>query len=139
MHGKLVNGIAAFFVVLVCAISARPSPPSPPHFNVEKLAEGVYAVVQNDPLGLANHANSVFIVGDADVIVVDSQFTLERTREVLAAIRKVTSKPVGTLINTHWHDDHFFGNQVYQEAFPTVQIIAHPNTKADLETVAAEN
>ena len=138
MHGKLVNAIA-LVAALLGAVAVRVAPASTEHFSVEKLAEGVYAVIQNDPLGLANHANSVFIVGERDVIVVDSQFTLERTREVLAAIRAVTSKPVGMLINTHWHDDHFFGNQVYKEAFPGLEIVSHPLTKADLEGVAVEN
>jgi cyclase len=109
------------------------------HFYFEELAPNVYAVISNDPLGLANHSNAVFIVGVDDVIVIDTQFTLHRTREVLAAIRKVTDKPVSVVINTHWHDDHTFGNQVYREAFPSVQIIAHANTKTDMGTVGVEN
>ncbi len=108
-------------------------------FHVETLAPGVYAVVSNDPLGLANHSNAVFIVGEDNVIVVDTQFTLHRTRAVLVALREITDKPVSVVINTHWHDDHTFGNQVYREAFPQVEIISHANTKADMETVGVEN
>jgi glyoxylase-like metal-dependent hydrolase (beta-lactamase superfamily II) len=36
------------------------------------------------------------------------------------------------VINTHWHDDHMAGDQVYQDSFPGVRFIAHPNTKVDL-------
>jgi glyoxylase-like metal-dependent hydrolase (beta-lactamase superfamily II) len=110
-----------------------------PHFRVDRLAPGVYAVIQSDPLGLANHSNAVFIVGNDDVIVVDSQFTLQRTREVLAAVRKITGKPVSTLINTHWHDDHIFGNQVYREAYLRLEIIAQFNTKTDMATTGVDN
>ena len=33
------------------------------------------------------------------------------------------------MINTHWHGDHRFGNRVYKEAFPDVEIVAHPLTR----------
>ena len=109
------------------------------HYSVELIAKGVYAVIQSDPLGLANHANSVFIENDDDVIVVDTQFTLERTKSVLATIRQFVDKPVSVLINTHWHDDHTFGNQIYKEAFPSIEIISHRNTKTDMATVGVDN
>ncbi|HEX5131451.1 MAG TPA: MBL fold metallo-hydrolase [Candidatus Krumholzibacteria bacterium] len=127
--------------IILCLMLALPagSPGAASHFTVTPLADGVYAVIEADPLGLANHSNAVFIVGSDDVIVVDTQFTLHRTREVLDALRGITDKPVRTVINTHWHDDHMFGNQVYKEAFPNVEIIAHANTRADMETTGVEN
>ena len=33
------------------------------------------------------------------------------------------------VIDTHWHDDHVLGNQVYRDAFPGVQFIAHQATR----------
>jgi cyclase len=107
--------------------------------GVENVAPGVYAVISKDPLGLANHSNAVFIVNDEDVIVVDTQFTLKRTRTVLAELRKITDKPVSVLINTHWHDDHTFGNQVYWNAFPGVEIIAQTGTREDMASIGVEN
>jgi cyclase len=109
------------------------------HFTVQEVAPDVFAIIRREPFGLANHANTVFIVNDHDVVVVDTQFTLEATEEVVAALRRITPKPVRTLIDTHWHDDHTFGNQVYARAFPGVQIIAQECTKEDLATVAVEN
>jgi len=70
---------------------------------------------------------------------VDTQFTLGATAEVLAALRQITDRPVSTLINTHWHDDHTFGNQIYRQAFPGLRILAHANTQQDLATVGVEN
>jgi cyclase len=109
------------------------------HFHVEEALPGIYVAITDDPLGLANHSNSVFIVGKDDVIVVDSQFTIRRTQAVMAAIDVVADSRVKTLINTHWHDDHTFGNQVYPGTFPGVEIIAHANTKRDMETAGVEN
>jgi len=51
-------------------------------------------------------------------------------RPLLDAIRKLTGKPVTTIINTHTHGDHVSGNV----AFPaTVDIIVQENTKTNME------
>src|SRR5437016_2391353 len=76
------------------------------NFEVQKLAEGVYGVIRKDPPGLMVDANDVFIINDNDVIVVDTNGAPSITKHVLAALRKLTSKPVSYVINTHWHDDH---------------------------------
>jgi glyoxylase-like metal-dependent hydrolase (beta-lactamase superfamily II) len=96
------------------------------NFRVETLAPSVYAVIRQDPPGMMCDGNSAFIVGPDGVIVVDAP---ESSREVLAAIRRVTTKPVRVVINTHWHDDHIIGNQVYRDAFPEARFIAHRTTR----------
>ena len=102
--------------------------------TVERLAEGVYAVIRREPMGLINESNSMLIIGDDDVIVVDAQSSVARTQETLAALRRLTAKPVRAVINTHWHDDHIFGNGVYRDSFPAVQFIAHRASAEDLAT-----
>ena len=129
---------AALLVSLLIAVPAAAADTDAP-FQVKRVAPGVYAVISQDPLGLANHSNAVFIVNDHDVVVVDTQFTLRRTRAVLAALKKITDKPVSVVINTHWHDDHTFGNQVYKEAFPGVEIVAHTYTKEDMASIGVKN
>ncbi len=108
-------------------------------FDVVKLADGVYAVVRRDPPGFAVESNSLFIIGDDGVIVVDAQSNFATTRETLAALRALTDKPVKFVVNTHWHDDHVIGNQVYREAFPGVQFVAHAATRAYLPAEGAAN
>lgn len=107
-------------------------------FTVRKLAAGVYAVIRNEPLGLINQSNSMFIIGDRDVIVVDAQSSSARTRETLAALRQLTDKPVSALINTHWHDDHVVGNEVYKEAYPNLEIIGHASNADEMATTAVQ-
>ena len=113
--------------------------PAETRFEVQKVADGVYAAIRTEPAGLMFDANSVFIVNDQDVVVVDTNITPSSARASLAALRKITSKPVSHIINTHWHDDHIIGNQVYREAFPDVQVIGQATTKEDLPTVGAAN
>src|SRR6185295_10239565 len=92
-----------------------------PRFKIVKLAKGVYAAIRTEPPGLTVNANSVFIINDSDVVVVDTTLTPGTARETIAALRQLTNKPVEYVINTHWHDDHIMGNQAYREAFPGVE------------------
>jgi glyoxylase-like metal-dependent hydrolase (beta-lactamase superfamily II) len=119
--------------IVLCLALAVPfllgaSPRSNPHenFDVQKLADGVYAVIRTDPPGLMVDGNSVFIVNEHDVTVVDAP---EASKETLAALRKITTKPVRYVVNTHWHDDHVLGNRIWRDAFPGVEFIAHENTR----------
>lgn len=108
-------------------------------FDVVKVAEGVYATIRREPPGLWFEANNVFIINDEDVIVVDSNLTSASTREVLAALRRLTTKRVSHVVNTHWHEDHVVGNRVWREAYPGVEFVGHASTHADLPTVGAAN
>lgn len=109
------------------------------NFDVQKLSEGVYAVVRKEPPGFMVDANNVFIINDEDVVVVDSNGAPSITRAVLAALRSLTNKPVKYVINTHWHDDHIRGNQVYREAFPGVEFIGHQTMREYLPAQGAIN
>jgi glyoxylase-like metal-dependent hydrolase (beta-lactamase superfamily II) len=109
------------------------------NFDVQKLADNVYAVVRKEPPGLMVDANNLLIVRDRDVVVVDSNGAPVITREVLGALRKITNKPVRYVINTHYHDDHIRGNQVYRDAFPGVDFIAHSFARDYLPNQGAAN
>ena len=110
-----------------------------PNFEVQKIGPDVYAVIRKEPPSLWFNPNTVFIIGKQDVIVVDSNISSEYTKEVLAALKKITSKPVKYVVNTHWHEDHVIGNHVYRDAFPGVQFIGHRSTLTDLPTIGAAN
>jgi cyclase len=94
-----------------------------------KVAEGVYAFIADEPKSEIVSGNSVAVIGDDGVLVVDSGHFPSLTRKMIADIRQVTDKPVRFLINTHWHPDHLMGNYVYREAFPGVVIISTPSTR----------
>ena len=109
------------------------------NFDVQKIAEGVYAVIRKDLPGLMVDANNVFIINEEGVIVVDANGAPAITKQVLAALRKLTNKPVKYVINTHYHDDHIRGNQVYRDAFPNVEFIAHSFSRQYLPNQGAVN
>ena len=108
-------------------------------FEVQKVADGVYAVIRREPAGFWFNANNVFIVGKRGVIVVDANLTAAYSREVIAALREITDKPVRYVINTHWHEDHIIGNRAYREAFPNVKFVGHRSTLKDLPEIGGAN
>ncbi len=110
-----------------------------PDLTLVRLDSDVYAAIRTEPLSLAVNSNSLIVVRDKDVVVVDAQFTRAATQETIAAIRKITKKPVGYVINTHWHDDHVAGDQVYRDSFPSVRFVMQENTVADLTKLGVPN
>jgi len=96
--------------------------------TTHKLAEGVYLFTTTGYGDAGLCGNSVAIISDDSVLVFDSGGIPETAQIILAEIRKLTSKPVRYLVNSHWHWDHWGGNEVYRQAFPSLQIITHENT-----------
>ena len=96
--------------------------------SVTEVDKGVYAIRHRDSPDTNPQGNTVVIVGDREVLVVDSGYLLSSAREDIAQIRQWTDKPVRYLVNTHWHPDHIRGNAAYREAFPDIAIVAHPKT-----------
>lgn len=72
--------------------------------EVIKVKENIYVAIG---FGLAN---SIMIVGDDGIVIVDVMESGEAAKEVLAEFRKITSKPLKAIIYTHNHADHVFGS-----------------------------
>src|SRR5205823_7390150 len=96
--------------------------------TVTTLAEGIYEIRHPDAPDTFPQSNTVVIIGDKAVFVVDSCLLPSTAREDIAQIRQWTNKPVTYLLNTHWHFDHTLGNATYAAAFPGIQIIAQDRT-----------
>jgi len=96
--------------------------------SIVEVGKGIYAIRHKDGPDTNPQGNTVVIVGERDVLVVDSGYLPSSAREDIAQIRLWTDRPVRYLVNTHWHPDHIRGNAAYRDAFPDVAIIAHPKT-----------
>jgi len=118
--------IGLLALVAVAAQSRRPAGTthSGDAFRFNKVKDGVYHAVGTGALAVVG--NSSFIVNDNDVIVVDDHVSPAAAWVLLEEIKKVTPKPVTTVINTHFHFDHAHGNQIFE---PAVQIIGHEFTR----------
>ncbi len=101
--------------------------------SVTEVTAGVYVIRHpDDPTGFPN-GNTTVIVGEREVLVIDSCYLPSQARMDVEQIRKWTDKPVRYLVNTHWHGDHQMGNYVYWDAFPQLAIIAHVETQKQIE------
>lgn len=100
-----------------------------------KVADGIYLFTTTPYADVGLSGNSVAILSDDGVLVFDSSATPETASTVLAEIRRLTNKPVRYLVNSHWHWDHWGGNQVYLAANPGLQIITHEKTRELMLTV----
>mgnify|MGYP003959427913 CR=1 FL=1 len=74
-------------------------------------------------------SNTTFLITREGVVVVDTRVTPMEADKVLKEIRKQTDLPILYTINTHYHGDHTFGNQVFKDS---KAIIAHENVRKTL-------
>ncbi len=101
-------------------------------YETVKVADGIWAFVAPEPKSALVSGNSIAIIGDDGVLVVDTGMIPSLTKRMIGEIRQKTGKPVRWVVNTHWHWDHNFGNSVYRDAFPNVAIISTPFTRASM-------
>ncbi len=77
------------------------------------------------------------LTGPDGIFLVDSQFA-PLTDKLVAALKKISDKPVRYLVNTHVHGDHTGGNENFAKLGATIfsreqlrDRLAHPNPAAD--------
>ncbi|MDP6625293.1 MAG: MBL fold metallo-hydrolase, partial [Nitrospinota bacterium] len=108
------------------------SSPSFAEQEITKVANDIFTITK----GSLINSNATFIVSDKGILVIDTRPNPDEALKVLREIRKVTSKPIKYVINTHFHGDHVFGNQIFAEASA---IIAHKNVRLFLEGKTGED
>ncbi len=91
-----------------------------------EVSEDIFSYLQPDGSWYLNNAG--FLVGRQGVISVDTTSTEHRTRAYLQEISTVTSRPVRTLVNTHHHDDHTYGNSL----LPDATIVSHDRCRDEV-------
>jgi len=60
--------------------------------------------------------NLGFVVGSKGIVVIDTGYTEDMAREMLAHIRKISSAPIIAAVNTDSQPHRFFGNRVFKNA-----------------------
>ncbi|HLZ61137.1 MAG TPA: MBL fold metallo-hydrolase [Ktedonosporobacter sp.] len=97
--------------------------------RLEQVSDGIYAYIQPD--GSWGLNNPAFIVGPEAVVVIDTCFTEARSKALIATIQSITSLPIRTVINTHHHGDHTWGNGF----LPQATIIGHDLCRSEMIAV----
>jgi cyclase len=112
-----LHQLRSLFIVLAAATLFAFSPgamPKPRHFTFYTLQPGVYAAIAN-PDGHAISNAGIVDMGSY-LLVFDAFMTPHAAREMRNMAEAFCGKPVRYLINSHWHNDHTGGNQVFGDA-----------------------
>ncbi|MFE9738175.1 MBL fold metallo-hydrolase [Streptomyces sp. NPDC006477] len=95
--------------------------------RLEEVADGVLAYIQPDGGWCLNNAGLVLDSGESALI--DTAATESRTRLLRAAALGANGgRAPRTLVNTHFHGDHTFGNYLFPEAV----VVGHERTRAEM-------
>jgi cyclase len=129
-------GVAAGLLVAFLP-GASASAAEEPLFDLQKVAEGVYAAIARPRTPI--NCNAAVVVYDEGVLVIDTHSRPSSARALMEQIRAVTDRPVRYAVNSHFHWDHAQGNQAYPVAFPKqVTIVSSEATRENLATMGLE-
>ena len=122
-RGSLMKAFAFGFIAFLSAPAAAavPDPSSAPPLKVEVLRTSAGSL----------YANISLIEGVKDAVLVDAPFTMADAHRVVAMVLD-SGKHLTYVFVTHDHPDHYFSMEVIRQAFPDVQIVAHPTVVADI-------
>ncbi len=125
---------------LACSwVQAQSSSTAKPLMQVKSVIPNVYYVQGLSELGSSANQNFIsnasFVVTPSGVVVIDTLGSPELARRLMAEIRKITDKPIHTVVLTHYHADHIYGLQVFKEA--GAHIVAHGAAREYLNSETA--
>jgi len=100
----------------------------------EEIADGVFAVVDSRaeagaPAGYPLATSGGFVIGDEEVVMVETMWNRQLFCQVVDLIRAETDLPVRYAVNTNYHADHMFGNGFLPD---DVMVVQHVNTAEKL-------
>jgi cyclase len=106
--------------------------------GLTQIVEGVYAY--EGPLHLDGEeeivrTNSLVIVTEDGVIVVDGQDDMAEGQRMIDAIAEITTQPIRYLINASPHGDHINSNELFRDAI----IVAHEGAYEAIAAVRERN
>ena len=102
------------------------------HFSIEKLDDGVYAAIHKTG-GYAICNSGIIDLGN-ETLVFDCFISPNAAEDLKKAAEELTGNEVKFVVNSHFHNDHIRGNQVFVNA----QIISTKRTAELIEEIEPE-
>jgi cyclase len=120
----LLACVATFLSAFLSAAALAQEDFSKVEIKTDKLSDTTYVM-------FGSGGNLGVSAGEDAVFVIDDQFA-PLTPKILAAIAKLSDKPVKFVLNTHWHSDHTGGNINMGKA--GALIVAQDNVRKRMST-----
>jgi quinoprotein relay system zinc metallohydrolase 2 len=112
----MAHGVSVLVLLMMFGTSTL-SQAQPQELPVSEVAPGIFVHTGTTALMTAGNegaiANIGFVIGESAVAVIDTGGSVREGRQLLAAIRARTDKPIRYVVNTHGHPDHVFGNAAF--------------------------
>ncbi|MDG6909523.1 MAG: MBL fold metallo-hydrolase [Nitrososphaerota archaeon] len=106
------------------------------HFTLHEQGDGIYAAIASDGGWAICNAGAVDL-GD-QVLVFDTFVNQHVAEEFKSMVTQLIRKPVGYVLNSHFHSDHVKGNQAFEGArivatTKTLEVMAKSKTRYDTD------
>ncbi len=120
--------LAIVFVAVISSVAQAQQDYSKVTIKTISVAPGVHMLMgAGGNIGVSSGEDGVFLI--------DDQYA-PLTKKILAAVKKISDKPIRFLLNTHWHFDHTGGNENLGNA--GITIVAHDNVRKTMSVDQTE-
>ena len=118
---RICNNILSFSILILFSqslIAGSKYAPTSVDMEIKKVSEHVYYVEGIPGIATDNEgfiSNAGFVVTQAGVVVFDSLGTPSLAYKLFQKIKTVTDQPILKVVVSHFHADHIYGLQVFEE------------------------
>ncbi len=151
MAWKIRSGYLLLAAVGLAAFQATPAGAQPPEADYPAVSVAVeaerlgdtnayYIPAQSgvpDQSNEGHTANAGFVVTNEGVVVFDALGTPSLGYAMLGVIRTITDEPIEKVVVSHYHADHIYGLQVFQD-LTDAEIIAQERAQEYVDSAQAE-
>lgn len=106
---------------------------------LQQLSKHVWMIYSPDgfpsPENQGMMCNLTFVNTKKGIVVVDSGASVQIGEMALRMLKKTLKKPVIAIVNTHFHGDHWLGNDAFEAANPGLPIYAHAGTIHEIQGI----
>jgi len=119
---KTIKITGTLLLIVFASALLRAQERETPPLTLEKVSGNIYQILGG------SGANGGVIIGENDVLVIDSKMTEESVNQTIESIKDISDNKIKYLVNTHSDGDHIMGNRYFPN---TVTFIAHKNCRDD--------
>jgi cyclase len=115
---RLFPALVVVALAVAGAAAQQQRPRIPPTGTITNVRANLYVIP-------GAGGNTTVFVTETGVVLVDTKLP-NNGEAILTQVRRVTDKPVTTIINTHTHPDHIGSNDYFPAS---VEVVTHENTR----------